>query len=337
MSSRSLRLWLAVSAFAIAVTGSLLVLLGCAARADLVRPGQPVMVLPAWLLAAWLGVFGASFWLAARTVERAFEPLAARRRALGDARQLDAARARLVTEATEELHLRARRVRSEVDALLVEPDTFNDEQLEDLRLMAHAARQLVQLTDDLADLSGAGAARALVSRPLDLAALCREALDAARRMIASSRPARPVMAPSAHRDAPSLEVLADIPPSLWIEGDESLLRRVIDNLLGNALKFTRRGHVHLALREGAEETVELVVSDTGVGIDPQDLARLFDPFRQAAAGRERGQGFGLGLAICRRAVEQHGGTITVESVPGQGTRVSAMLPRHALATGVGHP
>ncbi len=104
-------------------------------------------------------------------------------------------------------------------------------------------------------------------------------------------------------------------------GDPLKLRQVLDNLLGNALKFTPAGEVRLEITpaDRAEESVTFRVTDTGVGIGPADRARLFQPFHQAVDGRPPEPGTGLGLAIARRLVELMGGTLGVESEPGRGS------------------
>ena len=104
--------------------------------------------------------------------------------------------------------------------------------------------------------------------------------------------------------------------------DEGKLRQILLNLLSNALKFTQKGAVTLRLsaRPGKGPGFQLAaeVEDTGPGIAPEELARLFHPFEQAQAGRAGGTGTGLGLAISRGYTRLMGGDITVESRPGQG-------------------
>jgi signal transduction histidine kinase len=108
--------------------------------------------------------------------------------------------------------------------------------------------------------------------------------------------------------------------------DAVKLRMVLKNLVGNAIKFTERGAVCVkAARAG--ERVRLTVSDTGIGIPPEELPHLFEPFRQAH-GRvsRRAGGTGLGLYIVHRLVNLLGGTIAVESTPGRGTTFAVELP-----------
>lgn len=110
----------------------------------------------------------------------------------------------------------------------------------------------------------------------------------------------------------------------WLVGDPMLFRRAVSNLLGNALRHTPAGGtVRLALRLGEEGAVELSVRDTGTGIAPEHVPRIFDHFYRAdgAAG-----GTGLGLAIVQSIVRLHGGTAAVQSALGQGTTVTLRFP-----------
>jgi signal transduction histidine kinase/ActR/RegA family two-component response regulator len=112
-------------------------------------------------------------------------------------------------------------------------------------------------------------------------------------------------------------------------GDENRVRQILLNLLSNALKFTETGGVTLAVRPapGGDDWVEIAVADTGPGMTPEQVGRLFRPFVQAEASTARRYGgTGLGLAICKNLARIMGGTITVESAPGQGSTFRVRLP-----------
>jgi signal transduction histidine kinase len=118
-------------------------------------------------------------------------------------------------------------------------------------------------------------------------------------------------------------VAARLPP---LRTDPVKLRMVLKNLIANALKFTEQGTVRVSA-DRAGERMRLTVSDSGIGIPPEELPHLFEPFRQAHAQLSRGAGgAGLGLFIVRRLVDLLGGTIAVSSVPGQGTSFAVELP-----------
>ena len=117
--------------------------------------------------------------------------------------------------------------------------------------------------------------------------------------------------------------------------DGHCLRQIVDNLLGNALKFTDTGGVELRTQLDTAcrpATLLIEVIDSGIGITPQQLADLFRPFQQADGGRQRG-GSGLGLSICRQLAQAMGGTLDVHSVHGRGSRFTLRLPVQALDAG----
>ena len=117
----------------------------------------------------------------------------------------------------------------------------------------------------------------------------------------------------------------DFLPRARVHGDESKLRQVLINLLGNAVKFTTRGEVTLGAGKSAESGYFFEVSDTGPGIALEQQTAVFEPFHQADAGHQHG-GTGLGLAIARSHVELMGGSLSLESTPGTGSTFSFVLP-----------
>jgi CheY-like chemotaxis protein len=124
-----------------------------------------------------------------------------------------------------------------------------------------------------------------------------------------------------------LELAAGVPRH--VRSDPLRLRQILANLVANAVKFTRRGEVVLAARPapGANDVVDLTVSDTGVGIAAEFLPHLFEPFTQQDAGTSRRfGGTGLGLAIVQQLARLLGGQVSVDSVPGQGSSFRVRLP-----------
>jgi signal transduction histidine kinase len=129
---------------------------------------------------------------------------------------------------------------------------------------------------------------------------------------------------------PGVKVEIDLAPSLpTVTVDRRLIQRTLINLVENSLNaMNGGGRVLVAVHPGQSEgrpCVEMEISDTGVGIDPEIRARIFEPYFSTRAG-----GTGLGLAIVRKAVEEHGGTISVESETDRGTRVVIKLPVDAV-------
>ena len=116
----------------------------------------------------------------------------------------------------------------------------------------------------------------------------------------------------------------------WIHGDELRVRQVLTNLLDNAIKFTSRGSVSLsasAEQHGERRMVHFAISDTGIGIPPDRLSAIFEPFVQADASMNRRfGGTGLGTTICKQLVELMGGSVWADSTPGQGSTFHITLP-----------
>ena len=116
-------------------------------------------------------------------------------------------------------------------------------------------------------------------------------------------------------------------PTLML--DSARFHQVIWNLLINAAHATGvGGNITITVRQGEDEEVEIAVSDDGIGISPEKLLRIFDPFYTTRTG-----GTGLGLANVDRIIRAHGGTVAVESTEGEGTTFFVRLPRHPKAEG----
>jgi signal transduction histidine kinase len=167
---------------------------------------------------------------------------------------------------------------------------------------------------------------ALDLRPNDLRAVAESAVEATE--------------PAAQRKGVSLEAKLPGRP-VRTRHDQQRVGQVLSNLLGNAVKFTPAGgHVTLSLERDTDAAI-LRVSDTGVGIDADELPRVFDRFyRGTGAAEARATGSGLGLAIVKSIVDMHRGVITIDSTPGRGTTVEVRLPRDpaaAPATGPATP
>jgi two-component system, sensor histidine kinase len=129
--------------------------------------------------------------------------------------------------------------------------------------------------------------------------------------------------------AKGLTLSLTIDPGLprWVVGDALRVRQVATNLVSNALKFTEEGSVSLRLTPAMEGGVEIVVTDSGIGMTPEQQARLFQPFTQAEVSTTRRfGGTGLGLSICHELTEMMGGCIHVETAPGEGSTFRVVLP-----------
>ena len=178
-----------------------------------------------------------------------------------------------------------------------------------------SGRHLLQLINDVLDLSKAESGTFDYSaEPINLSAMLKEVIDVLHQAI----------------DSKSLHVKTDIDPTLTdLSLDESRLKQVLYNLLSNAIKFTPAdGHVSVrAFAQGAGH-FRLEVEDTGIGISPKDLPRLFVEFQQLDSGySKQHQGTGLGLALTRRLVQAQGGTVGVHSTLGVGSVFHVVLNR----------
>jgi signal transduction histidine kinase/DNA-binding NarL/FixJ family response regulator len=120
----------------------------------------------------------------------------------------------------------------------------------------------------------------------------------------------------------------------YVENDENKLRQILINLMGNAVKFTDSGSVTLSVEagkvEGETQPVTFRVKDTGVGIAAEEMDKIFEPFGQTKTGKQRSEGSGLGLTICRKFVQLLGGEVSVTSELGKGSEFSFTLPMKPL-------
>jgi signal transduction histidine kinase len=111
-----------------------------------------------------------------------------------------------------------------------------------------------------------------------------------------------------------------------VNGDEGTLVEVVGNILGNGVKFSREGSPILIKAEEKENTLIISIADTGIGISKEDLPYIFEDFYTGDTGQIVEKSSGLGLAIAKRIVEAHNGSISVESELGKGTTFTILLP-----------
>jgi polar amino acid transport system substrate-binding protein len=125
-----------------------------------------------------------------------------------------------------------------------------------------------------------------------------------------------------------LQLVVQVGDEFEFRTDRAKLRQILINLLGNSVKFTETGEISVTATPGPGNMAEIVIADTGIGIDPADFDRIFEPFRQLEPSMTRKVGgTGLGLAVTRRFASLLGGSVTVASEPGHGARFTVNLPR----------
>jgi PAS domain S-box-containing protein len=220
-------------------------------------------------------------------------------------------------------------IRTPLNGLLGMADLLLDTQLTPEQLTyAKAAKTsgetLLSLIEEVLDFSKIEAGKLdLAPHPFALNAMIEEAVE--------------LLAPRAQAKGIEIAAFVDERLSERIVGDAARLRQVLLNLAGNAVKFTEQGGVAVIAEPGQHDgEIRFVVRDTGIGLAPQDQARVFLDFEQAdgSATRKFG-GTGLGLAISKRIVERMGGTIAVDSQPGKGSIFSFAVALPAAPTAAG--
>ncbi|QDT52128.1 Phytochrome-like protein cph1 [Caulifigura coniformis] len=215
--------------------------------------------------------------------------------------------------ASHDLQEPLRKIEAFGDRLKMNRDTLNDQARDYLDRILSSASRMRTLINDLLSFSRV-ATRAQPFKPVDMGHIAREVVGDLESRIG---------------DVEGRVELADLPS---IEADPTQLRQLLQNLISNALKFHRPG-VKPIVRVTSERIespgrppqVRLTVADNGIGFEEQYLDRIFEVF-QRLHGRNEYEGTGIGLAICRKIVERHGGTISARSTPGEGSTFIATLP-----------
>lgn len=206
---------------------------------------------------------------------------------------------------------------------LLERYELTTEQRKLIETATASGEALLTVLNEILDFSKIEAGKLeLVSKPLLLRPVLSSVVD--------------LLAPMAQRKGLALSMEFDANLPARVRGDAGRVRQVLLNLIGNAIKFTDRGRVTVRVRRApggsdSRPTLVLEVEDTGVGISPEALPRLFTPFFQAdQSDRRRFGGTGLGLVISQRLTEAMGGELSVESSPGSGSTFRMKLPLDAL-------
>jgi signal transduction histidine kinase len=228
----------------------------------------------------------------------------------GELELLERSRRDLVANVSHELKTPITAIRAHLENLA---DGIEQPDRETMQVMLNQTERLGRLVDQLLDLSKLESGEV----PLQLEPM---ALATATEQVISEF--------SVGRAMADISLTADVPDNLWVEADQERIHQVLFNLVDNAVRFTPPGGAVTIRAWRDEDRVQIEVHDTGVGVAPEHLPRLFERFYRAdpARSRDDGGGTGIGLAIARSIVEGHGGRITAASQPGNGSTFTFDLP-----------
>ncbi len=260
--------------------------------------------------------FGAMAQLLELTVQQAHRRLIELDHARNAAESAAAARSRFLATMSHELRTPLNAIIGFSDLLLMQVENGGTAMKlgEYLGDIGSSGRHLLQIINDILDFS-----------KLETGAVTLDEHDFSLEPMISSA----VRIARGQSETKEVELTAAaIDPAIVIKGDERKLRQVLLNLISNAVKFTPKGgKVEVSTHVDSGGVRVIAVKDDGVGISSEDLERVFEPFVQADANFDRASsGTGLGLPLSRKLVELHGGTLHLESTPGEGTTAVVTLP-----------
>jgi signal transduction histidine kinase len=245
---------------------------------------------------------------------RAFNEMAEElQRRAGERDQLDRMKDEFVLTASHELRSPLTSVQGFAEILMLEREKLSPKQAETAEIILDSSRHLVRLLNDLLDLARSDAGQLRIEpAPTEPGTLIADAERATRSQI------------EARGQRLSEEIESGLPP---VAADRDRIRQVMVNLLTNANEYCPEGAAILVKGRRVGDEVEIAVIDDGPGIPPEQLEHIFERFSRGDAGMtQRVGGTGLGLAISKSLVELHGGTISAESTPGEGSTFSFRLP-----------
>jgi PAS domain S-box-containing protein len=245
--------------------------------------------------------------------QRVAERTAQLQQALESAEQASRAKSEFLSRMSHELRTPLNAILGFAQLLGLADSGLRDHQRTQLRQIESAGWHLLELIDEVLDLSRIEAGAMTVSlEPVELDDLCRQALQ--------------MSATQAQPQGVTLHPLPAEARHLWVRADRKRLLQVLNNLVSNAVKYNRKGgEVRLSARsQGGQVRVD--VADTGRGLAPHELGRLFVPFQRLGGEQDSTQGTGIGLVITRRLLELMDGHLVVSSDPGRGSCFGAVLP-----------
>ena len=194
-------------------------------------------------------------------------------------------------------------------------DTYNREQTKNIIAQLNRLSQTTfNLLENLLDWSSSQTGEIIFNpKPVDIYFVVIENVELIKRKIEQKK----------------IKLITELPEHFIAYADEDMIKAVVRNLLSNAVKFTPdKGTIEI-LAKSFNDTISITVKDTGIGIDPNDLPKLFRiDQHHTTPGLSNEKGSGLGLILCKEFVEKNGGTITIDSIPGKGTAITFTLKKH---------
>lgn len=206
--------------------------------------------------------------------------------------------------------------------IMAQDDSLDSSQQEQLTIINHSGQHLLNLINNILDLSKIEARKTLVQQHrFDF----HDFINRITKMFQLQAQTKGLQL--------SVDLSSDVPQYIITDGVK--LKQIIINLLNNALKFTEEGTVSLQIKSQNQHSLIFKITDSGVGIPKAELDRIFEPFEQTETGIQSGQGTGLGLSICRSLIKLLAGMLEVESVVGLGTTFLFQIPIQIADSDVG--
>ncbi|WP_251043490.1 cell wall metabolism sensor histidine kinase WalK [Arthrobacter sp. ISL-48] len=220
-----------------------------------------------------------------------------------------AANEELISNVSHEFKTPLNSILGNVDLVLEDIASLSPLSAQRLEVVQRNSERLLALVSDLT--FSASSALKVYPKQTDLASLVATSIGSAR----------------AQADQSAISFVADVPSPLWAYADPLRIGQALDNLVSNAIKYSPEGGVVSISAQGTADWIQLRVKDTGMGMSPEDSARVFKRFFRTESARDAAiTGAGLGLSITKTIIERHGGDISCESRPGEGTTFTLTLP-----------
>jgi signal transduction histidine kinase len=223
-----------------------------------------------------------------------------------------AANEELVANVSHEFRSPLNSILGNIDLVLEDSDGMPTVTVQRLSVVQRNSERLLALVSDLA--LEASSALKVHPKRTDISGLIATSIGSAQAQAAQS----------------SVALVADVPSPLWALADPLRIGQALDNLVSNAIKYSPDGGTVTISATGTKDWVRLFVTDTGMGMAPEDAAKVFRRFFRAESARDAAiPGAGLGLSITKTILERHGGTISCSSQPGKGSTFTVALPADA--------